>query len=64
MLCPSLDWQVQERLGHPGMTPVKGHRGVEGPGASVTQGETDRAGTVHLGESLGAGREGESHPCV
>lgn len=39
------------------MTPVKGHKGHEGLGASVKQVEADRAGIVQTGKSWWVGEE-------
>lgn len=47
---PVLGSAVQRRYGHTGVSPVKGHEGDEGSGASEKRGEADRARTVHPGD--------------
>ncbi|KAM9630334.1 uncharacterized protein ACIBXB_016808 [Morphnus guianensis] len=53
MLCPVLAFPGQEKDGHTGEGSTKGHQDDEGIGASLTQGEAVRVGTVQAGEVSG-----------
>lgn len=46
---------VQDRRGHSGESPAKGHEGGEGTGASDVGGEAGRAGAVRPGKEVAQG---------